>query len=68
MADRAAAIIIGAGDALGGAIAKRFSRGGLVAVPSRRKMKPLKELVSQIKADGGDAKGIPCDARDEGCD
>ena len=65
MSDRAAAVVIGAGDALGGAIAKRFARGGLVAVPSRRKMNPLEELVSQIKADGGDAKGIPCDARDE---
>lgn len=60
-----AAIIIGAGDALGGAIARRFAREGLVAVPSRRKIKPLGELVAQIEADGGRAEGIPCDARDE---
>ena len=45
MSDRAAAIVIGAGDALGGAIAKRFAKGGLVAVPSRRKIKPLKENI-----------------------
>ena len=65
MTDRGAAIVIGAGDALGGAIARRFAKGGLVAVPSRRKIKPLGELVAQIKAQGGEAKGITCDARDE---
>jgi len=65
MTDRGAAIVIGAGDALGGAIARRFAKGGLVAVPSRRKIKPLGELVAQIEAQGGEAKGITCDARDE---
>jgi len=59
------AVIIGAGDALGGAIARKFAREGLVAVPSRRKIKPLGELVAEIEADGGQAEGIPCDARDE---
>ena len=59
------AVIIGAGDALGGAIARRFAREGLIAVPSRRKIKPLGELVTEIEADGGQAEGIPCDARDE---
>lgn len=56
---------MGAGDALGGAIARRFAREGLVAVPSRRKIKPLGELVARIEAEGGAAEGIPCDARDE---
>jgi NAD(P)-dependent dehydrogenase (short-subunit alcohol dehydrogenase family) len=60
-----AAVIIGAGDALGGAIARRFAREGLVVVPSRRKIKPLGELVARIEAEGGEAEGIPCDARDE---
>jgi NAD(P)-dependent dehydrogenase (short-subunit alcohol dehydrogenase family) len=64
MAD-GAAVIIGAGDALGGAIARRFASEGLVAVPSRRTIKPLGELVAQIEAEGGRAEGIPCDARDE---
>ena len=59
------AVIIGAGDALGGAIARRFAREGLIAVPSRRKIKPLGELVAEIEADGGQAEGIPSDARDE---
>jgi NAD(P)-dependent dehydrogenase (short-subunit alcohol dehydrogenase family) len=56
---------MGAGDALGGSIARRFAREGLVAVPSRRKIKPLGELVALIEAEGGQAEGIPCDARDE---
>ncbi len=56
---------MGAGDALGGAIARRFAREGLIAVPSRRKIMPLGELVAEIEADGCLAAGIPCDARDE---
>lgn len=56
---------MGAGDALGGAIARRFAREGLIAVPSRRKIKPLGELVAEIEAEGGAAEGIPCDGRDE---
>ena len=56
---------MGAGDALGGAIARRFAREGLIAVPSRRKIMPLGELVAEIEADGCLAEGIPCDARDE---
>ena len=59
------ALIIGAGDALGGAIARRFARGGLVAVPSRRKEAPLRELAERIEADGGTARAMACDARDE---
>jgi NAD(P)-dependent dehydrogenase (short-subunit alcohol dehydrogenase family) len=59
------ALVIGAGDALGGAIARRFARGGLIAVPSRRKAAPLEDLVKQIEADGGTAHAMPCDARDE---
>ena len=65
MADEGVAIVIGAGDALGGAIARRFAKGGLVAVPSRRKSKPLAELAAEIEADGSRAEAIPCDARDE---
>lgn len=59
------AVVVGAGDALGGAIARRFAREGLVAVPSRRKVGPLGGLVASIEAEGGRARGVPCDARDE---
>ena len=60
-----AAVIFGAGDALGGAIAARFARGGLHVVPSRRKTAPLEALSASIRADGGTATPIACDARDE---
>lgn len=60
-----AAVIFGAGDALGGAIAARFARGGLHVVPSRRKTAPLEALAASIRADGGTATPIACDARDE---
>lgn len=60
-----AAVIFGAGDALGGAIAARFARGCLHVVPSRRKTAPLEALAASIRADGGTATPIACDARDE---
>ena len=59
------AVVFGAGDALGGAIAARFARAGFHAVPSRRKAEPLEALAASIRADGGKATPIPCDARDE---
>ena len=59
-----AAVVFGAGDALGGAIAARFARAGLHAVPSRRKTEPLEALAASIRADGGTATPIACDARD----
>ncbi len=60
-----AAVVFGAGDALGGAIAARFARAGFHAVPSRRKAEPLEALAASIRAEGGKATPIPCDARDE---
>ena len=59
------ALVIGAGDGLGGAIARRFARGGMIAVVSRRKAAPLAKLAKAIEADGGTAHAMPCDARDE---
>lgn len=64
-AENGAALIIGAGDALGGAIAHRFARAGFVAVPSRRKADPLRLLTDEIQAAGFAARGLACDARDE---
>ena len=42
------ALIIGAGDATGGAIAKRFAREGLVACVTRRSADKLAPLVDEI--------------------
>ena len=59
------ALIMGAGDALGGALARRFASAGLVAAPCRRKEDQLDGLVRDIEAEGGAARAMGCDARDE---
>ncbi|WP_084420755.1 SDR family oxidoreductase [Henriciella litoralis] len=62
---KSAAIIIGAGDATGGAIARRFAREGLTAVCTRRTREAVMPLVETIEADGYKAVGRGCDARSE---
>lgn len=60
-----AAWIVGAGDGTGGALARRFARGGLVACVTRRNAEKLAPLVEAITASGGRALPCPGDARDE---
>jgi NAD(P)-dependent dehydrogenase (short-subunit alcohol dehydrogenase family) len=60
-----AALVVGAGDATGGAIARRFAREGFVACLTRRQADALQPLVERIRADGGQAHGFGCDARRE---
>ena len=59
------ALIIGAGDATGGAIAKRFAREGYIACVTRRSADQLQTLVDAIRAEGGEAHGFASDARKE---
>ncbi len=66
MAGKEVALVIGAGDALGGAIARRFAREGLVACVTRRHADKLESLVAAIREAGGEAHGFGSDARDEG--
>jgi NAD(P)-dependent dehydrogenase (short-subunit alcohol dehydrogenase family) len=65
IADKGAAIIIGAGDATGGAVAAAFARDGLVAVPVRRTAAGLEPLAARIADEGGRCVPIGADARDE---
>lgn len=58
------ALIVGAGDFLGGAIARRFAREGFHVVATRRRG-DLAPLIASIEAEGGLARGIHSDARDE---
>lgn len=58
-------LVIGAGDATGGAIAKRFAREGFIACLVRRHAEKLQPLVAEIEADGGVAHGFGVDARVE---
>ena len=59
------ALVIGAGVATGGSVAKRFAREGYVACMVRRKGDRLNDLVNQIEAEGGKAFGYSCDATQE---
>jgi NAD(P)-dependent dehydrogenase (short-subunit alcohol dehydrogenase family) len=58
-------LVVGAGDATGGAIARRFAQAGFVACVTRRSAEKLQPLVDAIRADGGEAHGFACDARKE---
>lgn len=59
------ALVVGAGDATGGAIARRFARGGYTACATRRSLDKLQPLLQEIRAGGGQAHGFASDARRE---
>ena len=67
MADRNVALIIGAGDATGGAIARRFAAEGYTAVITRRRrnLEELQALAASIEATCGSARAFGVDARRE---
>jgi NAD(P)-dependent dehydrogenase (short-subunit alcohol dehydrogenase family) len=59
------ALVIGAGVATGGAVAKRFAREGYIACMARRQGEKLQGLIDEIEAEGGEAYGYSCDATQE---
>ena len=65
MNDKKAILVIGAGDATGSAVARRFAREGYIACVTRRTADKLVPLVEQIKSAGGQAHGFASDARKE---
>ena len=65
MAKDKVCVVIGAGDATGGAIARRFAREGYTAVVTRRHADKLKDLAAAIEKDGGKVHAFGSDARDE---
>ena len=65
MNDDKAILVIGAGDATGGAVARRFAREGFAACVTRRNADKLQPLVQQIEAEGGRAHAFGSDARKE---
>jgi NAD(P)-dependent dehydrogenase (short-subunit alcohol dehydrogenase family) len=65
MNNKKVVLVVGAGDATGGAIARRFAREGFVACVTRRSADKLEPLVDDIRAQGGEAHGFACDARRE---
>jgi NAD(P)-dependent dehydrogenase (short-subunit alcohol dehydrogenase family) len=65
MPEKKVVLVIGAGDATGGAIARRFAREGYVACVVRRSAEKLQPLVERIRSEGGEAHGFGVDARKE---
>jgi NAD(P)-dependent dehydrogenase (short-subunit alcohol dehydrogenase family) len=61
------ALVVGAGDYIGAAIANRFARGGFTVCMGRRNRDGDKfaPLIAEIEATGGRAHGYTMDARDE---
>jgi NAD(P)-dependent dehydrogenase (short-subunit alcohol dehydrogenase family) len=57
--------VIGAGEATGAAVARRFAREGFIVCVARRTEAALKPLVDQITAKGGRAHAFGLDARRE---
>ena len=59
------ALILGAGNSTGAAIAERFAQGGYTVCLARRNGEALGPLVERIQESGGTARGYGCDVRDE---
>ena len=57
--------VIGAGDFIGGAIAKKFASEGFTVFAGRRRGEKLAPLVAEIEAAGGRVTGRSLDARKE---
>jgi hypothetical protein len=61
----ATAVVIGAGDFIGGEIAKKFAAEGYIVVVGRRQPEKLEPLKAEIEAAGGRVVAERLDARDE---
>lgn len=65
MADARIAVVVGAGDYIGSAIAKRFAREGFTIAAGRRNGEELSPLVEAIADEGETCHGFSLDAREE---
>jgi NAD(P)-dependent dehydrogenase (short-subunit alcohol dehydrogenase family) len=62
---RGVAILVGAGDAIGAAVARRFAEGGYAVCMCRREAAKSQGLVDELKADGHEIHAFSVDARQE---
>ena len=60
------ALLVGAGDAIGAAVARRFTAGGLQVCVVRRDTGKAKALIDEVAAGGGKLQAFSVDARQEG--
>ena len=65
MSDKQVALIVGAGDAIGGAIAKEFALKGYTVCMARRSAEPIEGYAEELREEGFDAHGFGIDARNE---
>ena len=59
------ALLVGAGDAIGAAVARRFAEGGYKVCIARREAAKSQALVNELNAAGYDVRAFSTDARDE---
>jgi NAD(P)-dependent dehydrogenase (short-subunit alcohol dehydrogenase family) len=59
------ALLVGAGDAIGAAVARRFAKGGYKVCIARRDAAKSAALLQDLKAEGCDAHAFSVDARQE---
>jgi NAD(P)-dependent dehydrogenase (short-subunit alcohol dehydrogenase family) len=59
------ALLVGAGDAIGAAVARRFAEGGYKVCIARREAAKSQALVDELNAAGCDVRAFSTDARDE---
>ena len=62
---RKAALLVGAGDAIGAAVARRFAAGGYRVCIARRDPSKSQVLVEEMKASGHEVQAFAVDARNE---
>jgi NAD(P)-dependent dehydrogenase (short-subunit alcohol dehydrogenase family) len=62
---KATAAVIGAGDYIGAAVAKKFASEGFIVFAGRRNVDKLAQLVADVNAQGGRLIGRALDARKE---
>jgi NAD(P)-dependent dehydrogenase (short-subunit alcohol dehydrogenase family) len=65
MASRGVAILVGAGDAIGAAVARRFAKGGYAVCICRRDAAKSHGLVDELRAADHEAYAFSLDARQE---
>jgi len=59
------ALLVGAGDAIGAAVARRFATGGYSVCIARRDPEKSRSVVQEIVASGGLARAVGTDVRNE---
>ena len=59
------ALLVGAGDAIGAAVARRFAAGGYSVCVARRSAEKSQSLVQEIVSSGGVAHAVSADVRNE---